>query len=519
MTLNGMAEIPFKQNSALLLAVRQTYYNLYDQEDLNLYGTRNDRAGNGNGIGDNLNVNVYPDYVFHDANLKFTSKLNNGDLFYISLYGGSDHFSYDFEDSFFIGNFLKETKEENTQLGGSLFYGKSWGNGTITNFTFSASSLQRDYFDKYEIAIQLGRNRQDTARLTHDIIDNGINEYVARLDHRIPLNEMHSLEGGLGYIYNQAKLNETNIDVAPILIKSSEKRFNLFVQDNVSLNRRMNFKLGFRLNYPANIQKIYFEPRISASISALKDWKVNAAWGLYNQFVSKSSSVDDEGNYRYLWMVSDNKNTPVLKGRHFILGTSYHKNDFTLSLEGYRKQTTGLTRYVDLSGSNNDGIYQGKSHSYGLDLFLKKDYRGHSAWISYTLSKTEELFNYFVSEEYRRAPQDQRHEIKFAALVNLDPFYLSGNYVYGSGFPLLEDVTLHEVSNGPLYSRFDASFVYRFLVKKLKGEVGLSILNVFNRENIKQTNFESVPDYQTNTINIHAEAIPFTPTLFLKLTY
>ena len=517
MTFNGLVEIPFGKKSALLLAVRQTYYNLYDSEDLNLYGTRSGKESNGNG--DIVNVNVFPDYVFHDANLKFTSILKNGDLFYVSLYGGNDNFSYDFNESLIIGNFLKKTKEKNTQKGGSLFYGKSWGKGNSTNFTYSYSTLQNDYSDNYKILLDL--NNQDTVTITNEVTENKICEDVLRIDHRFAMNEIHTLEGGLGFINNQARLYETNLDLddAPILMESKENRLNLFVQDNISLYKRVNFKLGFRLNYPVEIQKLYFEPRFSASVSAYNHWKVNAAWGKYNQFVSKSSSVDDEGNYRYLWMVSDNLNTPVLRANHFVLGASYHHNDFTFSLESYRKKTTGLTRYVDLNGNSKDGIYKGKSRSFGLDLFMKKDFHGHSAWVAYSLSKTEELFDYFPLDVYRRAPQDQRHEIKFAGLINWNPYFLSGNYVYGSGFPLFVPIEQQEITTGPSYSRFDVSFVYKFLEKRLKGEIGLSILNVFNKENIKQTNFESVPDYQTNTINIHAEAIPFTPTLFLKLTY
>ena len=145
--------------------------------------------------------------------------------------------------------------------------------------------------------------------------------------------------------------------------------------------------------------------------------------------------VDDLGNYRYIWTVCDNEDIPVLSASHYVLGTSYNHNDFTVSLEGYYKDITGLTRYIRNTASTIEGIYEGKGRSYGFDVMIKKDYRGHSAWVAYSLGKTEELFEYFKKDTYRRAPQDQRHEVKLAALVNLDPFYISADYVYGSGFP------------------------------------------------------------------------------------
>lgn len=50
------------------------------------------------------------------------------------------------------------------------------------------------------------------------------------------------------------------------------------------------------------------------------------------------------------------------------------------------------------------------------------------------------------------------------------------------------------------------------------GEVGISLLNVLNTENHKYTSFERIPVNQTRDINILAGAIPFTPTLYLKIS-
>jgi hypothetical protein len=129
----------------------------------------------------------------------------------------------------------------------------------------------------------------------------------------------------------------------------------------------------------------------------------------------------------------------------------------------------------------------------------------------------EEHFDYQRNNASRRAPQDQRNELKLAALFNLDPFYISANYVFGSGFPA-GIFTLAGYQDDYNYSRLDASFIYKFLDRKLKGEVGLSILNMLNTQNLKYENFEIIPAFQTSSINIYTEAIPFTPTLYLKLS-
>ena len=201
----------------------------------------------------------------------------------------------------------------------------------------------------------------------------------------------------------------------------------------------------------------------------------------------------------------------------YVLGLSYEHNDLTFSLEGYYRGTTGLTRFVRNNVYHVEGIFQGKGRSYGVDVMVKKDYRGHSAWVAYSLGRAEELFEYFLDQSYRRAPQDQRHEVKAALLLNFDPFYFSADYVFGSGFPTPAYLAAQH-DNNLSYSRLDAAFIYKFLDRRLKGEIGLSVLNVMNTQNIKFANFERVPAEQTSSINLYAEAIPITPALYFKLS-
>ena len=219
-----------------------------------------------------------------------------------------------------------------------------------------------------------------------------------------------------------------------------------------------------------------------------------------------------------MWSLSNDDIIPVLNATHYVLGTSYHRHNFTFSIEGYYKNTTGLSRFVSLVVGNIKDIFHGKAESYGMDFLIKKDLSKHSAWIAYSLSKTIEHFSYNNIEDTRRAPQDQRHEIKLAAMLNFDPVYFSTNYVYGSGFPYGNESQQYNEESDKMYSRWDASIIYKFLDRKVQGEVGISILNVLNTKNSKYSSFEKIPSNQINNINIYTEALPFTPTLHLKIS-
>ena len=155
---------------------------------------------------------------------------------------------------------------------------------------------------------------------------------------------------------------------------------------------------------------------------------------------------------------------------------------------------------------------------YGVDLYAKKYFSKHEIWASYTLSQTKEYFPYFPDYEYSNAPQDQRHEIKGALLLNFNPLFFSVNYVYGSGFPDRPTFFNQDYERYP-YSRLDAALIYRHSVKDYHFEVGLSILNLLNTENIKYSNFIRIPNAQSGSITVHAEAVPFTPTIYLNISF
>lgn len=228
--------------------------------------------------------------------------------------------------------------------------------------------------------------------------------------------------------------------------------------------------------------------------------------------------IDNLGNYRYFWALCDNEEVPVLKSSHLVGGVNYHTTGFSAGVETFYKTTDGISRYVNRVNEGIVGYYQGEARTYGMDLLIKKYFKKHEAWASYTLSRTEEHFTYMVFQDYRDAPQDQRHEVKGALLLNFKPFFFSANYVYGSGFrppPLI----INTLEDRYPYNRLDVSFIYRHSIKDYHIEAGFSILNVLNHENIKYSNVIRVPDSQTSAISIHAEAVPFTPTLYLNLSF
>jgi len=510
MTLNGLASVPVRKKSAFVLAYRQTYYNLYNPMEFSTSGSGYGRGQQGDAGADYY---VIPDYLFRDANLKFSGsgKISN---YYLSLYGGNDNFSYSFNEENQQRDIFLDYAEHNLQMGGTLFYGLRWKSKNTSNLKISYSSLRtdRDYIE--EITRNSG-NHQPVSNVNEQS-QTGIHEVNSRIDNVFVLTDRNTLDAGLGLINYFTSLQEGTVQEL-----TSEKKANLqvpylYIQDHITLFKKLILKPGIRTDFHSISKKLFFQPRFSVAYRINDAFKVNTAFGLYNQFVAKNMIIDTSGNYELNWSLCDNEEVAILNSQSASIGFSYNKNNLTISLEGYLKHTGGITRYLD-TGSGTDR-YEGEGKTKGLDFFVKKEFRNQTIWISYTLSKTLEHFPYFSTNEYIPAMHDQRHELKLAGLARIKSFHFSANWVFGSGFPDPEQLP-DVIDYTDFYSRLDAAAIYNFHVRKIQLDAGFSVLNILNRENIRYSNYTRIPTDEINSVSLYAEAVPVTPTIFLKLYY
>lgn len=511
-TVNSLLELPFSKKSTLLAAYRQTYYQLYDPAKLQLGRSKNNNSqSQQNSL---IGFDVIPDYVFRDANLKYVYRGDHNGQLSVSLYGGGDRFDYGMEGGFNHLLLLRTEEEQNRQLGSSTQWSKRWENGNSTSVAASYSVYEK-------LASEQNRTentRTGKVRITRNIASvNNVDEFMLNAEHNFSFLNGHRLVGGAGIIFNQVSLSRKSFEEQKIDLNSQSSRMIVFVQDELPVGKALSLKSGLRYSWATNLKKGFAEPRISVSVNPAKSIKLNASWGLYNQFMSKTLIVDSLLNYAYFWTNSDGEDIPVLHAQHWVGGISVYKNGFDFSAEFYYKTTDGLTRFYSGSKRFQQDFYTGDAKTSGLDLFIKKEYKKHVAWISYTLCKTLEHYPFYGIGVYRPAPQSQQHELKAAGIFNFSSFYFSMNYVYGSGFERYDFENQKNLEWYKPYSRLDAALVYRFRPGKVKAELGVSVLNVLNTENIKYSDLRKATVDDVNLVDIYSGAVPFTPALFLNI--
>ncbi|HAH25500.1 MAG TPA: hypothetical protein DCL77_17380, partial [Prolixibacteraceae bacterium] len=329
-TLNGMIEVPLFKKSSLLLAYRQTYYNLYNSSDFNIFSpTRPAPEGKANSTklkNTVFDLSVYPDnYQFRDMNLKYSYNFDNKDQLSISTYGGGDYFHLTADAD--ITRQIKEghgkpvetllnvnllNKEENYQYGLSAFYSRIWSNRFSTKFVFSHSDFSKHLNEQIQT---VNTSTQSIYNYKNDSTSNAISENSFRMDNLVHFLKGHQLEFGAGFYNNSAEI-ATYRKMQGILPLDTinhflNNRLYVYVDDYLPLGGRLVLKTGFRVNLSDNKERLHYEPRISLSYKLTEDLKLTASWGRYHQFIYKEANVDKDQNYSFLWVTS-NGNTPVI---------------------------------------------------------------------------------------------------------------------------------------------------------------------------------------------------------------
>ncbi|MFI3306224.1 MAG: carboxypeptidase-like regulatory domain-containing protein [Rikenellaceae bacterium] len=510
-TLNGSVQIPIGKRGRVIAAYRQNYLNLFEPEDFK----QTNKLTNSD-----TEITTESNYKFRDCNLKYTFNGNNGDLFYISSLYGSDEVGYNsaYETEVTLPN--SKTAMRNVdqgatdgkrQFGVSSYYGKRWSNGFSSSLTATYSQLRNNYDFRRTFS-------DDTNETLHNFniaANNSVSEMTFKLENSIRVATSHTLSFGLEYNNNDISVGEDGGSEGGVSFGEGTNRVTIYAEDRYQIIETLSLCTGVRSTHNVTDNKQYFDPRIAANYQPLKSLRFNLAWGLYHQYVAESSVEDDSGNYVYCWNLAGVGDIPVLKSQHLVLGAAYTPKNYIFTIDGYHKSFDGLTRYV--AGDRYGTSYRGDSQVVGLDLYAKRDFRGGSSvWLSYSLSKSGEHFDHFLSDDYLRSPLDQRHEFKAAAICRLGRFHLCATYIYGSGFPLYTSYKdkIYTESN---YNRLDVSAIYSFKSSWCSGDIGISALNVTNAQNEKYSSFNRIPIDQQNSISIESGSTPFTPLLYIKL--
>lgn len=492
LTANIYGSVPVTERSALTVAYRQTFYDLYDSELLNPYNGRQSARpggkgnGQGSGPGNSQNIrtdiDIYPDYRFRDMNVKYSGEAFRNDRFYISLYGAYDRFDFTVRPD---EETETDASQKNRQYAGAGHYNRAWNNGSTTQATVSFSRFTAD-----ENHITIPQNSQNNPIREYET-DSRVRDYSMKLSHRMNIGSRHTLLfGGEFTRYEERFGSESETASIPAL----------HITDEISMGK-FSSDAGIRVDLAPG--KVRIQPRLSARYTITENLNATASWGLYNQYLARIPVAAGSGHTAFVWRMLDKPMTSM----HSIIGIAYSKNGFLASVEGYNRRTSHAVRL------SKEGISIMDINVWGTDVFLKKEFSRITLFGSYSFSHID------------RPEPENGHEIKTGTIVNLSPFILSANYVYGIGFK-----TLSAGGSGSgqgsgqsgsglsdkHYGRLDIAATYRLDMRSWRLQAGVSLMNVFDTKNVK---YSYLVSSKNDPVTVYTQALSITPMIFVEILF
>lgn len=553
---NAFVESPFaKGKGSFLVAARRSFQSSFYNNLFDAFTTANQAEADApQGGGRFGQQQVQPSSYFYDLNAKVTYRPSKKDILSVSFFNGQDNLDNSrlSDDSAFRrpgGEALNFNFERNSidltnwgNWGSSAKWSRRWTDRFYTNANLSYSNYYSERDRNNETTITRSDTTFTNKNGTYEY--NNLKDYTLKLDNEWKLGKNNQLGFGLQSTYNDIEYEYTQNDTLSILQRDNQGWTNsLYLEDRQVFSDALILKGGMRLTHYSVTEQIYWEPRASLTYLLSDRVKLKGAWGKYNQFATRVVREDIQQGSRDFWILADETAVPTGKATHYIAGLAYETPKFLFDLEGYYKPLEGLTEYTSRFTTNGFGpnrsldyeefFYTGTGIAKGLEFLLQKKSGKLTGWLGYTLGEVKYDFEAFGEQPFF-ANQDQTHELKLVGNYQLtDKLTLGATFIYATGRPytaptgfyeidLLDGSTsaFFEVSDKnalrlPDYHRFDISATYDFRWGRSKGNFGLSIFNLYNRQNVWYKEYEVV---EGELLETSITLLNITPSLFFTWT-
>lgn len=381
---------------------------------------------------------------------------------------------------------------------------------------------------------------------------NQLKDYNSRLELSKSSSQNHNLQFGLDYKWQSSETNYRNrlpavggMSSETILdISNTTEAHTLSPFTNLEwmASNRLFLQLGLRGSYYSPKSSFQWSPRLSANFDVNSLVQVKAAAGLYHQYLSQVKNLEFGGGGfdNELWMLAGDINGNVISGVQYMCGVLLNKNDWLLDIEGYYKTANGITYYENRRFTEQSTYFTADDLIYGLDVYFKREVgKNGSAWVGYSYSNSKIKLDTTDQITYK-SKFIQPHVTYLGYAYNRGRWKFSTVLKYGSGLNAKSlDIAFAEVifqraqanrepgappapnpfvdvpERYPSIYSMDLSASYKIPKtenRKWSVSFGLSVINVFNQENLIDRAFRGNPPPPRF---VDRRALGFAPNLMM----
>ncbi|MEO0725860.1 MAG: TonB-dependent receptor [Bacteroidota bacterium] len=538
----------FKQKSALILSGRRAYSDIIESPTYKRISQRVFQRGkigeaqNQQEEQDNIDLDL--NFVFDDWNVKWLWHPTERDRFAVSWFGVMDQLNFDSDEQGDDEQFRNFDDLNLTSQGFGVSWDRLWSERMRSRLQYAGTSLNVDYMLLFEYLVEDEVEDRISYEQRNDIEDRSLtwtNEWQITAGTQLDFGyQFQDMEVGRNWA-----LNEEDADAD----RDENSFHSLFLDFNTKRKGPWKSQVGLRWTYSTALQQDFVEPRLSVQYLPNEQWQFRVSAGRYYQFLSQVVEFNDLGLNQQLWILADDDDEPpVALSDHYSVGLFFQPSSFQLEVEAYYKTITGVTSFspafLDESLQQDEFYEEGTGSAFGIDVLLRNRWNKYQTWLSYSYGRVFYEFDSFREGDPFPASHDRPHSFTSVHQWEFNRWNLSLSWNLRTGRAHTEaiGVEVTEGDNGeeesmpeydftqtnafrlPVYHRLDASFLYKFPVgsKGANGRIGLSILNVYNRENTLSRQYFSffddddlVDDYVLEPID--RAMLPFTPNMVVRM--
>lgn len=559
---SGYIQSPIGKKSFLNMGLRLSHYDLISNPLYDKFIDKNRvdaiNADNPTFSDIRSRIKLEPEFSFYDFNAKWRFAPNSSETWDFNIYLSEDKYSgfrgVDFGISFF--EVLDKANWSNSGI--SVNWLKDWNPKMSSEVTISGSSYkgsstlqnQETFENSVDVSLADDFQFRDGNTIVYQDYSksNVISDLTFKWHHTYELNTYHELSFGTELKNIETRFAITFPNRSNNVSDLTGNVSAIYFSDTYKKDK-LGITAGVRYNYISQSNDHFLEPRLNLSYEINKQFTIFGNYSFHNQFINRVSISPFGNSDQFYWVLADDEEYPIIRGRHLILGGSYHYDKWSFEVEGYRRSTTGILESRFALESNFNGLLKpeddnlllpvGGNKTHGVDFLIKRKTNRYITWISYTLSNSRNTFNLLNNGNPFASNFDQRHEINWVNIYKTGRWEFSSVFIYGSGRPytsrgevsnrkiILFDVTRFNAFRLPDYHRLDLSAKYKTTLRKVKIELGITLFNIYNRENIKSRRFSLRYNLDTERQQItsvtafplEARLLGFTPNFFLNLNF
>jgi outer membrane cobalamin receptor len=515
-------KIPLAKNLAVHVAGRRSISDLLQTPTYDQYFNRvfkNTEVDNGTDITADTITESNQTFNFYDVTAKVLYDITNRDKLRMSFMLLENTIEYLENANTSAGIESKTSSLNQGTTAGSLSYQRLWSDKFITNIQGYASNY---------LLSGINQNLLKNQRLLQE---NEVLESGLKADARIVLSKTLDLYSG--YQFNETgitNLEDINNPIYRRLIKKVLRTHSLFSEVNLAApTGNTHLRAGLRLNYFEKFNMIRLEPRLAFNQKFLTHFSFEILGEMKSQATAQIIDLQKDflGVEKRRWYLADNEDLPIVRSSQLSAGIRFQKEKVLVSAEAYRKRVEDISSLSQ--GFQNQFQYARTTGNFdvtGLDALLNIHLTTFNTWLAYSWAVSTYDFPEFTPSEFPNN-LDIRHTLSLGASYQTNHLQFSAGINWRTGkpytLPLGSDAgdIIYDIPNEvrlPDYLRLDFSAKYLFNIStKVRGEIGASIWNILNKDNIINQYYRLDANGALETVQQFA--LGFTPNVMMRVNF